>query len=82
MITFLPLTAIIIALVSLNLERAVFEIMAGLEQERTGQELIHDQTYGVVNLLGALSMLLTPFLFIIYLIACLHHRKGKNEIRD
>ena len=81
-ITFLPLTAIIISLVTLNLEHAVFEIMAGLEQERTGQELIHDQTYGVVNLLAFLSMLLGPFLFVVYIVACIQTRKERKDSKS
>ena len=78
-ITFLPLTAIIISLVMLNLEHAVFEIMAGLEQERTGQELTHDQTYGVVNLLALLSMLLGPLLFIAYIFECYQTRRDSKN---
>ena len=66
-LTLLPLTGIIFALVVLNLEHAVFEIMAGLETERTGSEVIHDGVYQFVILLGMGSFFAAPILFLLYL---------------
>ena len=76
-VTLLPLTIIVFALAMLNLEHAVFEIMAGLEQERRGQELIHDNVYGFIFLLGALSMLFAPIFFLIYCGICIVYFKER-----
>ncbi len=75
-ITFLPLTGIIVGLMVFNLEHAVFEIMAGLEIERTGQELIHDSVYQFIILLSIFSMLLLPLLLMAYIAICVVHRKA------
>lgn len=77
-ITLLPLSGIVFALTVLNLEHAVFEIMAGLEVERTGQERIHDTVYQFILLLGMLSFIFAPILFLMYLILCFKHRRNLN----
>lgn len=66
-LTLLPLTGIIFALAALNLEHAVFEIMAGLETERTESEVIHDGVYFFVLALGVVSVFAAPILFLLYL---------------
>ena len=72
LVMILPLTAIIFALAALNLEHAVFEIMAGLESERReGQELIHDNVFAFIIKLGIISTFLFPIFSIIYAGACL-----------
>ena len=67
MITF-PLALIVFSLVTLNLENAVFEIMAGLEPERReGAEEIHDAVYRSVALLALIAVpafFATAFIYI------------------
>lgn len=62
----LPLATILIALSLLNLERATFDLMAGLREDGG---TINDEAYGVVVGLSLWSVLLFPFLFINYVIA-------------
>ena len=62
-----PLAIILFALVSLNLENAVFEIMAGIERERSDAEILADQRYGAVNALFFLSVLTVPVWGLAYL---------------
>jgi len=60
----LPVTLIVTALAVLNLEHAVFEIMAGINREpHTGRE----GAYSVVLGLTMLSYILSPFLLIVYI---------------
>lgn len=61
--TLLPLTLIIAALAALNLEHAVFEIMAGLPDEARTPG---DTSYFVVMVLSLLSIALSPILLIAY----------------
>ncbi|MEM9731218.1 MAG: hypothetical protein AAF997_21770 [Myxococcota bacterium] len=57
--TFLPLTVIVTVLAVLNLERAVFDVMRGLQEQGTAA----DEAYGVLLGLTALSTFLVgPFL--------------------
>ena len=74
-LSLLPLTGIIFALVLLNLEHAVFNIMAGLESERIGGELVHDQVYFFVIALGVVSVFAAPILFLLYLLLCFLERR-------
>jgi len=60
--TFLPISLIVVALASLNLEKAIFEIMGGI-QPGTG----NDSAYKVVLLLAWLSCFVAPVLFLVYL---------------
>jgi hypothetical protein len=63
--TLLPLIVIIVTLTSLNLDRAVFEIMGG-----RGVHTVDDGSYAVLNLITFLSILLFPPLLIAYLAIC------------
>lgn len=72
--SLLPLVLIVIGLAALNLEHAVFEVMAGKRTPGTP----HDIAYGVVVLLAVLSFLAAPILLIIYLFAMIA-RNRKQE---
>ncbi len=61
--TFLPLTVIVVALTLLNLEGAVFEVMAGIRRTRTA----NDAAYGWLFLLALISHLLFFPLLIAYI---------------
>ena len=63
-----PLALILFALVALNLENAIFEIMAGIEQERTPNQEISDSRFVVVNLLFIFSVITVPVWIIAYII--------------
>jgi len=73
--SLLPLALIVIGLALLNLEHAVFEIMAG---KRDTPSTPHDIAYGVVVMLAFLSFLAAPILLIIYLFAMIA-RNRKQE---
>jgi len=62
-----PLAIILFALVGLNLENAIFEIMAGIEQERTPEQALSDSRYMVVNFLFVLSLITVPVWVIAYI---------------
>ena len=63
---FLPLASIVAALASLNLEHAVFELMAGL---RPTQHTSSDSAYALVIFLTWMSMLASPMLALLYILA-------------
>ena len=63
--TLLPLTIIVFGLASLNLERAVFDIMAGLDPAGTSA----DSAYSVLFLLSVVSFFLAPVMLLFYIIA-------------
>lgn len=65
--SLLPVTAIIVVLTMLNLERAVFDVMGGLREQGTA----HDNAYAVLFLLSLLSMLLFVPLLICYVLLIL-----------
>ncbi len=74
--TFLPLTVIVFALLALNLEGAVFAIMAGIPESRTA----NDAAYGVLFVLGLLSYLfLIPLLIAYFVITFQRWRRRKNS---
>ena len=60
--TLLPLTLIVSALTALNLEHAVFEIMAGLDSEQTQ----NDAAYFILILITGFSVIAFPILLISY----------------
>ncbi len=62
----LPLALIVTALSFLNLEHAVFEIMAGLDPDQGTSD---DAAYRVVFLLSLFSVLGSPAIFLVYLFA-------------
>lgn len=71
----LPLCLIIVTLTILNLEKAVFEIMAGLHgKERTP----NDAAYQVMIMLSLLSTLASPFLLAGYAWEINSRQKAKN----
>jgi hypothetical protein len=63
--TFLPLVLIVVVLVFLNLDRAVFDFMGG-----GGQQTANDGAYAVLLLITVVSLLLCPFLLLPYLWIC------------
>jgi hypothetical protein len=63
--TFLPLVLIIVVLVLLNLDRAVFDFMGG-RRELTAD----DAAYAILVLITVVSVLLFPILLIAYLWIC------------
>lgn len=72
----LPMALIIIALAALNLEDAVFQIMAGIRDPETTP---YDGAYRVVVTLTVLSMALSPALLGFYIGAII---QGANRRRD
>lgn len=74
---FLPLSVIVLGLTALNLERAVFEIMAGNDPN---QGTPADAAYGILVLLSFFSMFLTPVVLVLYLFAIyLVRRTAKQQ---
>jgi hypothetical protein len=73
----LPLALIVVALTALNLEHAVFNIMAGIaESQRTSA----DEAYGVVIALSVLSFIAVPVIGILYagLVAYRWNQAGRD----
>jgi hypothetical protein len=70
--SILPLNIIVVSLVVLNLERAVFNIMGGIDNSSPNQT-----AYGILGFLSFLSVLMFPICLIVYigLIANYHPRK-------
>lgn len=75
-ITLLPVSLIIIALASLNLEHAVFEIMGGIREGTAA-----DGAYVVVLLLSFLATVSALPLLICYVIAAIRARKSDRSAR-
>jgi hypothetical protein len=74
---FLPLTVIVVTLTVLNLERAVFEVMAGIGREPTA----NDGAYAVLFLLSALSYLaFLPLLTVYVALIVVAFRKKRARI--
>lgn len=73
--TLLPLNLIVFALTALNLERAVFEIMAG-NHPTPGTPA--DGAYAVLILLSFISIYVTPIVVIAYLVAIYQSRKRRS----
>jgi hypothetical protein len=70
----LPLALIVIALVALNLEHVIIDIMAGIRPEqRTGNDI----AYWVVILLALTAQLLAPILIIAYLWLIYRAQRGR-----
>src|SRR5207244_824762 len=69
----LPLTIIVFSLTALNLERAVFDIMRGVDP---GHGTAADSAYAVLVLVSILSIYLAPILVFLYFLAIglVHHR--------
>lgn len=63
--TLLPLTVIVFALVALNLEHVVFELMSGIREEDRSP---NDDAYTIVFVLAVLSIWAAPILAIAHLI--------------
>ena len=75
--SLLPVTAIIVALTMLNLERAVFDVMGGLREQGTA----NDNAYAVLLLLSLLSMLLFLPLLVCYGVLIVVARARGDEYR-
>jgi hypothetical protein len=71
----LPLCLIVAALAALNLEKAVFEIMAGLDHQGTA----NDDAYFVVLLLTFGSIYAFPVLAVMWIVQLV--RKRRNPAR-
>lgn len=74
--SILPLTIIVFALTALNLERAVFDLMAGNEGDGTSA----DDAYGVLFLLSFVSFWITPVMLLLYFVA-IHQALKRKEVR-
>jgi len=61
--TLLPITAIVLVLVALNLERAVIDVMGGFREHTSS-----DSAYGLLIVILLLSIFLFPFTLISYII--------------
>jgi hypothetical protein len=80
--TLLPLTLIVVALTVLNLEKAVFSIMGGIEEPTAS-----DASYGFLVLLSYLSVLIFIPLAICYLVIAIRrlveylqrHKRDEHE---
>jgi hypothetical protein len=73
--TLLPLSLIVIGLTVLNLDRAVFEIMAGVDHKETSA----DSAYFILILLSYLTVLGSPVLLVLYGAAILSRRRKRPE---
>jgi hypothetical protein len=74
--TLLPLALIVTALSLLNLEHAVFEIMAGI---RPQEPTANDTAYLVVLLLSLFSYMASPILLMAYLISIYRVWRGAQQ---
>lgn len=73
----LPLSIIVVGLTALNLERAVFDVMAGLDPNARTPA---DDVYGVLFLLSFVSFLVAPVVLVMYLAAItLARRQPRSE---
>lgn len=76
--TALPLCLIVAALSLLNLEKAVFEIMAGLQTPGTA----NDDAYLVVLLLALGSLYAFPVLAVLWAVLLVRARRARSEARS
>lgn len=74
--TLLPLSAIVVALMVLNLEHVVFQIMAG---NRADTVSVHDAAYGVIIFLSILSYIAFPVTLILYVVAICYRTEEKEK---
>lgn len=74
--TLLPLTIIVLALMVLNLEHVVFNIMGGL---RDDEKSVNDGAYTIVILLSLLSVTLAPIVGIAYAVLVYRARRGLKK---
>jgi hypothetical protein len=63
--TLLPLALIVASLTVLNLEHVIFNLMAGLKPDQVSS---NDTAYGVITLMGILSVLASPVLLLLYVV--------------
>lgn len=78
---FLPLTVIVVTLTVLNLERAVFEVMAGIGRKPTA----NDGAYAVLFLLSALSFFAFLPLLMVYvalIVVALRKKRAREKLSD
>lgn len=73
--SLLPLALIITILTVLNMETVVFELMAGITSEPTG----NDQAYMVLFFLTIISTMLSPALILVYFALIYFRRKKLNK---
>jgi hypothetical protein len=66
-----PLPLVVVALTLLNLKKAVFEIMGGIDR---AEQTASDAAYGMLFLLGALSIYVDPVLLVLAVIAIMTER--------
>ena len=72
--SFLPLTLIVVALSSLNLEKAVFSFMGGLSEQTP-----NDGAFAILLLLSVFSVLLFVPLLLVYLVLIVLNRTTKQS---
>jgi hypothetical protein len=75
--TLLPLSLIVVTLTMLNLEKAVFEFMGGLEQPGTAS----DSAYAILFLLSVLSFLMFVPLILCYVALVVAARIASQQDR-
>lgn len=73
----LPLALIVTALVALNLEHAVFEIMGGLRNQTS-----HDSAYGALIVISVLAVIASPVLLIGYIVLILKSRRTPAGVAE
>jgi hypothetical protein len=74
-VTLMPICLIISVLTMLNLDKVVFDIMAGIRNPSP-----HDDSYMVLMVLTFLSVILAPFLLILYGIGIYQRYKSRNKV--
>jgi hypothetical protein len=72
--SFLPLTLIVVALSSLNLEKAVFSFMGGLSEQTP-----NDGAFAILLLLSVFSVLMFVPLLLVYLVLIVLNRTTKQS---
>ncbi len=75
--TFLPLGLIVLGLVTLNLERVVFNVMGGITEPSP-----NDSAYSVLIVILFFAIFLSPILFIIYLVLIAKAWEKPKKIKD
>lgn len=68
----LPLCVIVTALTILNLERATFDLMAGIQEKGTAS----DNAYAFLFYLTFISLYVAPVVFVFYIVEIFRRRRG------
>ena len=73
----LPLALVVVVLTILNLEKAVFDVMAGLQEERG---TANDRAYEFLTILSMFCFVVSPVLLLAYGFAVWSRWRGENSI--